>query len=424
VITNSEDMKNALYTLVLLLIVSSTFGQTTWYEISTGTTSKLNAIDFPSPNVGYIAGEDSTILKSIDGGQTWTQLGLNGIGISGLDDDFTDIDFVDENVGFIVCGYSGTYRTLDGGQSWTLMTGQTSNMCFPHTVYPFSETDFFSGGAGCFEGAIIDHYVNGTWTTGNLGLNFWDSNQTLLEMSFSDNNRGVAATRGEQMLRTVDGGVNWDTISVNVPDRLTSVVMVNDTLCYAGYEDLNAQGFGILTSIDGGLTWTQDINSATFYYPSYLCVHAADNGDVYSGGFSSNSPGGLIFESTDGTTWDYQTVGQPINDMTSYDSDVTFGVGDNGYLVVNTPPASLSLGTIEPIEFNMYPNPFQNEIIINNESNEKITATLIDVNGKVLKTQVLVSGETIFNCEELSKGVYLIEIEQGYTRTIKRIIKQ
>lgn len=417
-------MKNYLSFMCIVLLSSCAFGQTTWYEIPTGTDSKLNAIDFPSSNVGYLVGEDTTLLKSTDGGQTWQELPLTGISITGLDDNFTDIDFVDENVGFLVAGYSGIYSTVDGGQTWSLLTGQTSNMCFPHCVYPFSQTDFFAGGAGCFEGAIIDHYENGSWTQGNIALQFWDSQQGVLEMSFSNPSLGLAATRSEYMLRTVDGGVTWDTISTGIADVLTSVFMVNDTLCYAGYKDPGAQGFGVLKSEDGGLTWAEDFNSATFFYPNYLSVHVSDNGDVYSGGSPSFGTGGLIFELASGATWDYQTVDQPINDLTSYGSDITFGVGDSGYLIVNTPLSELSVFSQEELKVAVFPNPFQDKISIDNPTGRYIESRLIDVNGRVIRVEELQPGLNECNLEDLNKGMYFIEVKSDQTKTLERIVKQ
>ncbi|MFK7785192.1 MAG: YCF48-related protein [Crocinitomicaceae bacterium] len=415
-------MKNVLLILANLLVACSAFGQTTWYEIPTGTSSRLNAIDFPSNNVGYIVGQDTTILKTTDGGQTWTQLSLNGIGIAALSDDFRDIQFIDENTGFLVAGYSGVYKTIDGAQSWTLVQ---HNMCFPETVFPFSESDYLIGGGDCFTGAKIDKVVNSVSTPASITADgFWFDYEIVLEMSFSGSNRGLAALRNEYMLRTLDGGLNWDTIPVNVPGAITSVVMVNDTLCYGGYEDPNSQGFGILKSIDGGLTWTQDVNSATFYYPTYLCVEAASNGDIYSGGFSSNSPGGLIFESTNGTSWDYQDVEQPINDMTSCGSDITFGVGDSGYLVVNTPVSELSVDDLQLIDFEVYPNPFQQEFMVNNSANEKLEATLLDASGRSVKTMYLELGDNTVNCEGLKNGMYFLQLIQGDTRIVECIIKQ
>lgn len=416
-------MKNYFVLCSALLLALLSFGQTTtWYEIPTGTTNKLRAIDFPTENVGYIVGDDSTILKTLDGGATWVQMPLNGIQLISPNESFYDVDFVDANTGFITAAYSGIFKTTDGGQSWIQMIGQISNMCYHYTVWPFTEGDFLSGGAGCFEGAVIDHFENGSWTTSSIDTQFWDSGIRVQEFSFFNTMLGLAATKSDVMLRTIDAGATWDTISTGITGFLTSVVMVNDTLCYAGYDE-NGGGFGILVSTDGGLTWEQDINSATFYYPSYLSVCNAQNGDVYSGAVPSNLPGGLIFENTGGTNWMYYNVDQAINDMTSYGSDITFGVGDSGYVVVNVPLGELGVYGVDLIDFKVYPNPLLNELTIENPNSETLEVTIMDANGRLLLSDLAQAGISTLDCSSLKSGIYFVKVKVGDRCGLQRISK-
>lgn len=413
-LTKPTIMKNTLLFLIYLLLGTALFAQTTWYEIQLPTNKKLNAIDFPTPNVGYIGGDDGLILKSTDAGQTWQVWNTSGT------DDILDMKFLNENLGFFVMG-NAIWRMENGG--WEQFAGITIDMCYYRTVFPVSESNFFAGGSVCPEGATIRHYDNGSWTTGSLTMNFPNFNQYVTEISFVSPMVGLAATRSEFMLRTIDGGVTWEAISTGISDSLTSVIMVNDTLCYAGYEDSASQGFGILKSVDGGLTWEQDLNSATFYYPNYLTVAAANNGDIYSGGFSMNTSGGLIFESEDITNWQYYNVDQPINAMTSYGSDITFGVGDSGYLVVNTPPAELGNHPVDLLEFSIYPNPVQHELSFQNPNNETLIVHILDATGRLLKTENIQNGISTINCSELRNGAYLIQVELGERRRFEHIVK-
>lgn len=419
-------MKKFSTTFAALILTSLSFSQvpSTWYQIPSGTTNNLRSIDFPTSTTGYIVGDSATILKTTDGGQTWLQLPTNGIQIIGWANSFLDIDFVDENSGFLTAGYSGIYKTTDGGQNWFSMTGQISNMCFPHTIYPFSSDDFFSGGAGCFQGAIIDHFENGSWTTSTLAAEFWDSEQRVQEISFANQNVGLAATKSKYMLRTTDAGATWDTIAMplSAGGFLTSVVMVNDQLCYAGYDD-NGFGSGVLWSSDGGLTWEYDFNSATFFYPAFLNVHAAANGDIYSGAISSISPGGLIFETSDGTNWSNATVDNVIHSMTSYAEDVTFGVGDSGYIIVNVPLSELSLDQNETMEIQFFPNPVVEELTVVNSENAAIELQLMDGFGKLIFSGVIPQGETIIDCSELCTGIYFIRLKNENLASVHRFVK-
>lgn len=417
-------MKNHLILFSALLLSSISFGQTTtWYQIPTGTTNKLRAIDFPTETVGYIVGDDSTILKTLDGGATWVQMPLNGIQLISPNESFYDVDFIDADTGFLTAAYSGIYKTSDGGQSWNQMVGQISNMCYHYTVFPFASDNLFSGGAGCFEGAIIDHFEDVSWITTAIDTQFWDSDIRVQEFSFVNPTLGLAATKSEIMLRTIDSGATWDTISTGITGFLTSVIMVNDTLCYAGYDE-NGGGFGILVSTDGGLTWEQDINSATFYYPAYLSVHAAQNGDIYSSAVPSNALGGLIFENEDGTNWMYYNVDQTINDMTSYGSDITFGVGDNGYLVVNVPLGELGIYGVDLIQFSAYPNPVLKELTIDNPNSERMEVIISDAGGRMLMNEIAQPGQTAIDCASLNSGMYFVQVKIGERSGLQRIVKQ
>lgn len=398
-----------LFTALFLSLFSS--AQTTWYEVATPTTKKLNAIDFPTDQIGYIAGNDSTLLKSTDGGQTWSHVSFNGIQFNASSQDFLDVEFVDENTGFLVVEYFGVLKTVDGGTTWTHLTGQTSNMCTPTEAYAFTADQIFAGGAGCFEGVIIDEYVNSAWSNTAVNYQSWDTEEYVNDMDFIDANNGLAVLNSNLLVKTADGGQTWDTVSVNISGTgfLTSVLMVDNQLCYAGYND-NGSGFGLLKSEDGGSTWGWEMNMATFFYPAYLSICKAQNGDVYTGSQPSNSPGGLIFENESGNPgiWSYVSVDQPIHAMTSYGNDITFGAGDSGYVVVNIPPASVSLEEEEAVAFSVSPVPASTELIITGEALIE-ECRVYDLQGKELHVAMKDFNEGVrLDVAELASGTYLL----------------
>ena len=81
-------------------------------------------IEFPSRQVGYVAGNRDTIWKTTDAGATWFKLPLptpgNPISIS-----CNDLFALDENTVFLVgVGFGATtrtvvFKTIDGGNTWT-----------------------------------------------------------------------------------------------------------------------------------------------------------------------------------------------------------------------------------------------------------------------------------------------------------------
>jgi photosystem II stability/assembly factor-like uncharacterized protein len=410
------------FAALILSFVSISQVPSTWYNIQSGTTNHLRSIDFPSSNTGYIVGDSATILKTTDGGQTWVEMPTTGIQINQFSTTFWDVDFVDDNVGFLSADYNGLYKTTDGGQTWSSMVGQVSNMCFHYAVYPFSANDFIAGGSGCFQGALLDHFENGTWTTGNLASILWDSQQHVTQISFANANVGLAATKSHYMLRTTDGGANWDTIPTSTTGFLTSVVMVDEFLCYAGYDEMGS-GLSLMKSTDGGLTWQYDVNTGTFYYPAFLSVHASPAGDIYSGAISTIASGGLIFETSDGTNWSNTTVDQPINGFASSEQDITFGVGDNGLIIVNTAPDFLGTTEFDLQNFKMYPNPASNELIVHNPLNEINEVFIYDLMGSQVITGSMTSGANTIDISTLSTGVYSVRLQIGNKFQVNRLVK-
>lgn len=133
---------------------------------------------------------------------------------------------------------------------------------------------------------------------------------------------------------------------------------------------------------------------------------------------------GLIFEKQ-GAFWNYFDVDQPVYAMDSYGDDVTWAVGDSGYVLVNQ---DLSTVSVEEMQFEMqlltaYPNPASDQLSW--ECNE-CTATeirVLDVSGK----QVLEASNPMQNSISvlsLHSGVYIFEIHSDLGIHSTRFVKE
>ncbi|MCH2226040.1 MAG: YCF48-related protein [Crocinitomicaceae bacterium] len=347
-----------LIVIIITLLLSGIVSSQDWYEISTPTTQNLNAIDFPSQDVGYIVGDSGTLLKSINGGQSWDEVIYTGIDLGPGPYNFIDVDFVDELEGYITIHADSAFKTTDGGLTWTSTGHPMSNQCFPNSIFVAGNDNVFIGGVGCFQGPLIDQFNAGSWTVSTVNYPSWDTGEYIEEIDFYDNTIGLAALHSQYFLRTEDGGATWDTIFSGLPSGyLTSVVMIDNQLCYAGYNQ-SSGGFGLLISVDGGLTWFEDVSSASFAYPEYNAVATSNNGSIYAGGKPSSWTGGIISAKTiTGFGWNIYNVTHTINGMESYGADVTFAVGDSGYVVVNTPLSSLGIEEFSQVESGSLPYP-------------------------------------------------------------------
>ncbi|MFA4853693.1 MAG: YCF48-related protein [Bacteroidales bacterium] len=90
-------------------IKKSTNGGDSWSNQYSSTNVVLNSIYFPASDTGYIAGNNGTILKTTNGGNNWN------IQTNGTTNHLQSIYFIDANTGFAV-GDSGTIlKTTNGG---------------------------------------------------------------------------------------------------------------------------------------------------------------------------------------------------------------------------------------------------------------------------------------------------------------------
>ncbi|HLP54904.1 MAG TPA: YCF48-related protein [Fluviicola sp.] len=415
--------------LVILFLALLTGGMSAtaqnWYQIPTGVTNKLNTIDFPSSTVGYIGGNDSLLLKTTDGGQTWNPVAFSGITFYPNGEHFVKLQFITENIGFAAIGpYSGSYKTIDGGLTWTALP-LSGNLCFNQGMYFFDENNGMIGGSGCFQGELIDVLVNGIWyATVISDPSPLNSLNMITDIDFRGS-LGLASSQGGRFLRTTNGGQTWDSIASphgnSVP--LLSIAIIDDTLCYAGFDHMDGSGFGLLRSHDGGLTWSDETDMATFFYPDYYGIHLAVNDRVYAGAKSYFDQGGLIFTRNNGS-WIYESVDHAIYDFSSYGDSIVFGVGDSGYVVTNVPINVLSTDdlTNEIMDFTVSPNPTDGKITFSTAFSENAGYHVFTPEGKSVDAGTLSAQE--LDMTNFPAGTYIVRIRDHNSVFVARVVRQ
>ncbi len=77
------------------------------------------------------------------------------------------------------------------------------------------------------------------------------------------------------------------------------------------------------------------------------------------------------------------------------------------------------------LDFNVYPNPFSDEIYISVLlQDENTSLQLIDINGKVMLNEKLSSSKSMINLSAVQKGVYFLKVENSSGSATKMIVKQ
>ena len=254
-------------------ILRTTDGGNTWTSQSSGTTSYLSAVSFADLNTGTVVGQYGTILRTTNGGTTWISQSTGSTQI------LRGVSFIDEFNGTSV-GESGTIlRTTDGGTVWSLQSSGTSN-----TLQGVSFVDANIGTVVGESGTILRTIDGGsTWTSQPSGTTEW-----LNSVSFTDANNGTAVGLRGIIRRTTDGGNTWTSQTV-VTLRAQSSNLYG--VSFTDIDNGTAVGSGvtgdlggkIFRTTDGGTTWIQE-SSGTWNELYAVSFTDANNGTVVGQG--------------------------------------------------------------------------------------------------------------------------------------------
>jgi photosystem II stability/assembly factor-like uncharacterized protein len=87
----------------------------TWRQAKVPTRALLTAVYFHDDKLGWVVGHDETILRSEDGGETWTRTHA----APDKEQPLLDVWFKDADTGFAFGAYGTILASSDGGRSWT-----------------------------------------------------------------------------------------------------------------------------------------------------------------------------------------------------------------------------------------------------------------------------------------------------------------
>jgi photosystem II stability/assembly factor-like uncharacterized protein len=211
------------------MILRTTNRGATWIQQASGTISRFAGVSCPDANtctaVGGVDdvtspwGTRATILRTNDGGATWTPQSPSQNPNDPVPELF-GVSFIDANTGTAVGARSTILRTYQGGEDWSPQQPNT-----PRTVRSVSMTDVDTGMAAA-DGNILRASPPGEpWTP--------VSGDTAFGISCTDANTCTAVGAGD-ILRTTDGGASWIrqpnpsqatlfSVSCTAADRCTAV---------------------------------------------------------------------------------------------------------------------------------------------------------------------------------------------------------
>jgi photosystem II stability/assembly factor-like uncharacterized protein len=109
-----------VYQMVLAIVtLSMSAPSLRWEPQTSGVTARLRGVSAVSDRVAWASGARGTVVRTADGGATWTKLTVPDTGTL----DFRDVDAVSETTAYILSIGAGQlsriFKTIDAGATWT-----------------------------------------------------------------------------------------------------------------------------------------------------------------------------------------------------------------------------------------------------------------------------------------------------------------
>lgn len=207
-------------------------------------------IHFINPDTGWACGDLGTVIKTTDGGGSWTTEQTNTTTL------ILKVKSYNGNI-VVASGYSGLLlRSGDGGETWTQVTSGVTG-----DLWGLQMVNDTLGWAGGYQSSLTKTTDGGlTWnrvyTPGYTGNYWW--------IDFMNENYGFIAGDGK-VLKTTDGGGSWDVIQAGDGQPLYSIDVIDSLhIAAAGYNNK------MVYSEDSGETWSQ--HQVLGDYPEVECI--------------------------------------------------------------------------------------------------------------------------------------------------------
>ncbi|MBI5728474.1 MAG: hypothetical protein HY984_01830, partial [Candidatus Magasanikbacteria bacterium] len=195
---------------------------TSWISQPSGVpTASLSSISIINRETALIAGRNGVVLKTFDGGRTWTSLSTPSPKTGFM-------NFVGSNYGWLVGSSSTVFFTNDGGNSWQPQTPSTNQ-----TYVDFHKVKIINQNVGWIVGVDTRSSAGVILKTTNGGVT-WQEQQSnspdaLYGLYFQDVDTGWVAggnvnARRPRLIKTTDGGQTWIPQNVSVSSSLADIL--------------------------------------------------------------------------------------------------------------------------------------------------------------------------------------------------------
>ncbi|HYK19954.1 MAG TPA: YCF48-related protein [Pyrinomonadaceae bacterium] len=312
--------------LLLLLLAVPTLAQTGWAKQRSGSMAWLHSAFFLDQNRGWAVGSKGTLLRTLDGGNTWQQR------LASTEDVVRDIFFIDEQNGWLVCevnayqlktvGEPRAYlmKTTDGGEHWKRIEikGLDVDAVLVRAVFSHNGRGWTFGEAG-----LIYATQDGgdTWTKLQS-----PTRRLLLGGMFVDDDRGWLVGAGATIIQTSDGGDTWYQSAlpqVEKSVRFTATSFIDNRKGWAV-----GSGGNVYQTGNGGRTWQRQQSPVDVDLFDVKFLDARE-------GWAVGAEGTIIHTSDGGEHWTTERSGieHPLERVFFTDRNHGWAVGFGGTIV-------------------------------------------------------------------------------------------
>lgn len=328
------------------------------------------AIDPTNANVMYIATGDADasdtygvgILKSINGGISWTITGLNWTAAQSRTISRVIINPNDNNMVFAATNV-GLFKSTDAGITWTkvLATGSIKDLELkpgdPTVIYAVSSTNFYKSTNTGDNFSVVSTGLPPSYTVDRIAIAVTPADPSYVYLVYSDNN--VSGFLG--LYRSTNSGTDFN-MQANSPNLLGWASDGSDSEGQGWYtlsiaaspvnkDEIVVGGVNIWKSYDGGVGWY--LNAHWYGDGGVPYVHADIHDLIYQpdgNACYAATDGGIFITPDGGYSWQDKSDGLQIGQMyrlgnsVSDANQVLQGWQDNGTSLYNNGNWSAVLG--------------------------------------------------------------------------------
>ena len=427
------------YALIILLTIAVSKSNGQWTEQTTFTNNFAQKFSFITDDLGYslgTSGNDEHLLKTSNGGISWTEIQLPI-----TNESISDFHFYEEDHGVITYQASSDpnepiliYQTIDDGNSWTNITPDTIFGQYWIPVVHFVNDNVGFMGGGNFFYKTVDGGIS--WTSHDVNPpSAVFTSYFIQDIHFYDEDNGIMgfwdATffYGGAMFVTSNGGDTWKETYLPKAGTVTGkVVQVSETTSYAAPVKWGSYGFlELYKTINSGATWD------TIYVPDTTAGSKISDYDFYDENYGVvvvevNFGNEYILYSTidGGQTWIH--CGN-LDNLGNQDQDIQItentgyitGEFESFYKLNEGYGGPLTIIENNEYELVAYPNPVESGGVIHfkNAINLK-DIQIINVLGEV-QHKSIVSNSSL-QLSNLTPGIYFIQTTNDFSNRATRLI--